>query len=109
MIKKIGIRVLKTEMCFLRKNKVCACPVCSKWILLIGEETRFLSRSQSRIRCASSNDIIGEKNEAVIFPDNRIYGINYVKKNILRNNGKFVPENQKMVFDESDSMKVFFL
>ena len=105
----MGILALKTEMCGSRSTRKLSCPTCSKWIGMIDEQARPLSVIHSRVRCAASNDLLSEKNQAVTFPDNRVYGINHVRKNIARNGGKFLPNHQSETFDESEMRRIFFL
>ena len=105
----MGIKILKTELCNFKKSRCLDCPVCSKWIFILAEDVKPCAKNQSKIRCTDSNEILGEKNEAIIFPNNKVYGINYVKKNVETNGGTFIPRNQKNAFDEKDMMKVYFL
>ena len=101
--------MLKTELCSLKQGKSSQCPVCSKWIYLLSENHRPFAKNHSKIRCSDSNELLGGKNEAVILPNHKIYGIDCVRKNMEKNNGYFVPMNQNKTYEEKDLMKVYFL
>ena len=83
--------------------------MCSKWMKMIDDKAKPLSVTQSTVRCAGSNELLSEKNQAVMFPDNRVYGLSHVQKNMARNSGKFITLSVGMAFEHTEMKKVYFL
>lgn len=105
----MGLRALKTDMCSRTTTRKPGCPVCCKWIRMIDDVARPLSVTHSKVRCCGSNELVSESNQAVVFPDHRVYGLRHVRKVMARNGGKFVGLSQTEAFDPSQMRRVFFL
>ena len=70
--------MLKTNQCQIeKKQKINGddyCPLCTKWVFLIGEEIKPSMRHSTHVFCSASGERIGHDNIPVTFPDLFIYG-----------------------------------
>lgn len=82
-----GIKVMKTHLCQVKTKPKhqSFCPVCSKWIFLIGENVRPTLRQNTSLFCSASHQKISDQNLPLTFPNSMIYGENYVKQNVEKN------------------------
>ena len=116
--KEKGIKNLKNSQNFekrensltinnLQKNNFC--PICSKWIFLLSDKIKPTQKCVTTVKCVFSKEILSENNQAVVFENNYVFGINYVKKNLKKHHGIFVCPISGKKFKENDMKTIFFV
>lgn len=109
-ILKIGLQCLKTERCDIAKSRGLpkdGCPLCSKWSSLLALGMVPLQRQSSIVKCKLSGKILDDKNQALVMPNNNIYGSETVQKNVAKNEGMFRSRSTGKVYDSRLARKAF--
>lgn len=83
------------------------CPTCDQWIHEMCLSFPNQSKNLSILFCSKTKKELGEDNLPIVFPNLIVYGLNFVKYNIERNNGVFVCPFTQQNYKEEQLKKIF--